>query len=138
MKKENTLLYCTWDHLDKLIMDIKMHLEDTKYVNIAGIPRGGLIPAVMLSHATGLPLVPIGEAKGNTIIVDDIVDSGETVSSFMNAGYRVVALYERYTAKHKPEFAPHFLAADNWIVFPWESSTLTQTERDGTFKTNTL
>ena len=47
-----------WDMTD-LIKDLtkKIPFEVPLADSIYGIPRGGLIPAVMLSHSTGLPLV---------------------------------------------------------------------------------
>ena len=45
--------------------------------SVTGIARGGLIPAVMVSHKLDLPYV---DAVGpNTLVIDDIADSGVTL-----------------------------------------------------------
>ena len=44
--------------------------------------QGGLIPAVMLSHRLKIPLVK-GDIGPDTLIVDDICDSGETLDKFV-------------------------------------------------------
>jgi len=71
---------------------------------IIGLTRGGLIPAVVLSHKLEIPLTPLqwsnsedGEKEfvewitddlnqgQKMLIVDDIVDSGETISSLLES-----------------------------------------------------
>ena len=53
IKKE----YLTWMYVDRLtdIIASQIKLNFKNVDSIYGIPRGGLIPAVMLSHKLGLP-----------------------------------------------------------------------------------
>ena len=44
-----------------------------------GLPRGGIIPAVLISHEIGVCLLYLHPGK-NTLVVDDINDTGETLS----------------------------------------------------------
>ena len=65
------------------------------YDSIYGVPRGGLIPAVMLSHRLGLPLATRSRAKsgeGNVLVVDDIADTGRTVSFYRHRDVAVLVL----------------------------------------------
>ena len=117
-------IYLTWDNIEALTNELaeKITYFHTRVDSIMGLPRGGLIPAVMLSHKLNLPLV--FSPTENTLIVDDICDSGETFKE----------LYKQYPNSNfaclhfKPEtsdFLPNLYAAeyegDDWIHYPWEN-----------------
>lgn len=91
--------YVTWEEVDNHASEIADRLATKEVAVVIGIGRGGLIPAVTMSHHLNAPLVPImwqtrdGEYKtnlnnivealsyGDTIlVVDDISDSGVTLS----------------------------------------------------------
>jgi len=82
----------------------KINNANTQYTVILGIGRGGLIPAVMLSHMFGIPLVPIVWKQetnnaanacilknlaqemvdnNNILIIDDISYSGKTMKAVL-------------------------------------------------------
>lgn len=48
-----------------------------KFEGVYGFPRGGLCLAVALSHSLELPLLE--EPKNNSLIIDDIYDTGYTL-----------------------------------------------------------
>jgi hypoxanthine phosphoribosyltransferase len=72
--------YVDWDEIEALVFRLshKILTNDLKFKNIYGLQRGGLIPAVMLSHQLGIPMAK-GDIGPDTLIVDDICDSGETL-----------------------------------------------------------
>ena len=77
--------YCVdWDEIEALIFRLshKILTNDLKFKNIYGLQRGGLIPAVMLSHQLGIPMAK-GDIGPDTLIVDDICDSGETLDKLI-------------------------------------------------------
>ena len=84
---------------------------------VYGIPRGGLIPAVMLSHKTGLPLVDTIGA--NTLIVDDMTDSGVTMDK-MPGLYTAVLFHKPHTSVFTPNVYSKLHEGNEWLVFPWE------------------
>jgi uncharacterized protein len=47
--------------------------------SVFGLKRGGLIPAVMVSHKLGLPWSDV--MLPNTLVIDDICDTGETLKT---------------------------------------------------------
>ena len=76
---------CTWKQFEKgaLLLAEQIKQKDWDTTFIFGIPRGGLVLAVRLSHLLDIPLLikdPLSnEAIGNVLIVDDISDSGRTL-----------------------------------------------------------
>ena len=72
--------YVDWDEINALVFRLRFKIGFFK--NIYGLPRGGLIPAVMLSHQLGIPMAK-GDIGPDTLIVDDICDSGETLDKLV-------------------------------------------------------
>mgnify|MGYP001558460868 FL=1 len=50
------------------------------YNSLYGIPRGGQIVAVWLSHQLNIPIVEKDGINKDTLIIDDISDSGQTLT----------------------------------------------------------
>ena len=122
MKKK----YLTWNDIekaiDKLANDLsKSNLEIT---GIGGLPRGGLIPAVMLSHKLDVPYIPsvtFVRHSGHLLIVDDICDSGRTLKQFQyEQDIYTAVLHYKESSKFKPDFFSIIVPEDEWIVYPWE------------------
>ena len=116
--EENKISVSWWDGSD-LIKDLaeKIPFEVPLVDSIYGIPRGGLIPAVMLSHATDLPLVQtIGK---NTLVVDDMTDSGVTMDK-MPGLYTAVLYHKPHTSSFTPNVWSKLHEGDEWLIFPWE------------------
>lgn len=115
-------VYVTWEEVEILVNDLCEEIKkNIPWVeNIKGLPRGGLIPAVMISHKLGLPLLGNVEGRNeNTLIVDDIADSGKTLEGYK--GWSTAVLhYKPHTSSVIPTvYAEEFLI-DDWIVYPWE------------------
>jgi hypoxanthine phosphoribosyltransferase len=115
------------------IEKLKSHgLVDALY----GLPRGGLVVAVRLSHLTGLPMVyNLGDINARTIVVDDILDSGMTLNTMMVLASRMkhVAVLHWNDKTVIPQQMISFLWAKKkaeWIVYPWE--TYSSSKYDGT------
>ena len=83
--------------------------------SVMGLPRGGLIPAVLISHELNLPFV-LHPGK-NTLVVDDINDTGHTLSKAPGAYWAV--LHNKPTSKFKDCIYAKEVG-DQWIVYPWE------------------
>ena len=112
--------YFTWDDIHELVNIINSHIPDNIEF-IHGLSRGGLIPAVMLSHVSGIKYTNDINlfSKENTLIIDDIADSGETLKKWQ--GYTTATLvYKPHTSIIKPDIFASEHAGDEWIVFPWE------------------
>lgn len=101
--------------VDKLSNKIKR--KGLKFDGIYGIPRGGLPIAVCLSHSLNLPLL-LYPTK-NSLVIDDISDTGKTLKSFKNR--KIACLYSsKWTETNPDYFVLTKEDKDSWIVFPWE------------------
>lgn len=118
---------------------------------IIGIGRGGLVPAVYLSHATGMgslsvdwssqasefaaaALVRLAARTRNgerLLFVDDINDSGMTIGRLRNAladaapeHVRFATLIDNIRSAQRVDYAARTIDRDvtkDWFVFPWEA-----------------
>ena len=110
-------MYLSWDDINVLVEDLcdTIASSGAEITSITGIKRGGLIPAVMISHKLNIPYVD--RINKDTLVVDDICDTGETLK-------KSIAMYTA-TLHYKPTatFTPDFYAKEvgtEWIVYPWE------------------
>jgi hypoxanthine phosphoribosyltransferase len=118
--QENKIAVSWWDMSD-LIKELtqKIIFEVPLADSIYGIPRGGLIPAVMLSHKLNLPMVEtIGK---NTLIIDDMTDSGVTMEK-MPGQWTAVLFHKPHTSVFTPNVYSKLHEGDEWLVFPWEET----------------
>ena len=117
-------IYLTWGDIDALVNVLTIEIANKRFQidSIAGLPRGGLIPAVILSHKLNLPLV--SEPTRKTLIVDDICDSGETFLKLLKQHpFNLFAClhYKPHTSKFPPDIWAELYEVDNWLVYPWEN-----------------
>ena len=124
---EKNKLYLSWKWVDTQINKIGDKLDGRKLEFVAGIPRGGLIPAVMISHAFGIKYISYSSAKAlpgdlrsKTLIIDDISDTGETLADTEKLGFITATLSIRVGTKTLPHFYGELINDDRWLVFPWE------------------
>jgi hypoxanthine phosphoribosyltransferase len=117
-------IFCEWDTIDDLVntlaKGITNNMNDIKYIH--GLSRGGLIPAVMLSHKLNIPYTPHPElfAPWQLLIVDDIADSGKTLQRYKE--YQTAVLhYKPHTSLFTPDIWATKHKGDEWIIYPWES-----------------
>lgn len=134
--------WLTWAAVDRGVEHLVAHIQEQglKFDRIIGVARGGLIPAVILSHRLGvsrletvrvhafdteghrLPEPCFGPSRPldfpNTLVVDDIFDSGAThrllLRTYPSASH--VALVSRCSDFQAPMSVPD----GHWVVFPWE------------------
>ena len=85
---------------------------------IYGVPRGGLVPAVYLSHRLGIPMVSSPDRPGDTLVVDDILDTGLTYRRLSGAAAYYVVLLARQAL---PGVIYGGMHDGPWVEFPWEA-----------------
>jgi len=129
--------FYTWKEFNEDIKNtVKTLLTDEfKHINkVYGIPKGGLIIAVALAnHIPKLIYVhSLNDIDENTLIVDDISDSGETLLRIPNIRkYKTMCLFCKEKTRYQPTFWWNCCIHNEWVCFPWES-TEKEEVRDGT------
>jgi hypoxanthine phosphoribosyltransferase len=115
--------FYTWEEFNRDADQIAEWAKDRNFRAIYGIPRGGLVLAVLLSHRLNLPLVmSMEEISSETLVVDDISDSGATLARFygkLNFRPAVATIFYHKNTRQIPDFALH--EKREWVVFPWET-----------------
>ena len=117
--------------LDKLVYLIETNpiVKDIK--NVVGIYRGGLPIAVHLSHYFSWDYIEDHHFNvstehfiENTLIVDDIADTGKTLNDYTlndyNYSFPTATLFYKKRSIIQPTF--YVETTDKWIVFPWETN----------------
>jgi hypothetical protein len=117
------------DRLTKYL-ELRHASESLHKHTILGVVRGGLIPAVMLSHRltdTFFDTIIVedhNELKGRYIVVDDICDTGKTFRSLKrrlpNEDNIFCCLVYKQHSKFVPDFSGIVTNSKEWVVFPWE------------------
>lgn len=111
--------------IDELATKIKESGEKFDY--IYGIPRGGLIPAVILSHKLGIKLTMnppdrfFSTSESRYLVIDDISDTGKAL--YLEKYYehtKTATLHMRHDTKSKPNFFVEEIKDNTWIQYPWE------------------
>ena len=117
--KRNKILL-DWEEIDRLVNILceKIITEIPSIDSVMGLPRGGLIPAVMVSHRLGLPLVTLPEP--HTLVIDDIADSGVTLTNAPGI-YTAVLHYKPHTSVFKPDLYSVEYKGDDFLQYPWET-----------------
>jgi hypoxanthine phosphoribosyltransferase len=112
-------VYLSWDDINILVEDLCQTIaaSGAEIKSITGIQRGGLIPAVMISHKLHIPYV--SRINKDTLVVDDICDTGETLKNTI--GMYTATLHYKPTAIFTPDFYSKEVGTE-WIVYPWERS----------------
>ena len=125
---EKNKLYLSWKWVDEQINKIGDKLEGIDLEFVSGIPRGGLVPAVMMSHAYGIKYISYSSAKmlpldlrKKTIVIDDISDTGLTMSEADKLKFITSSLCTRIGTKTLPRLTGEIISGKQWLVFPWES-----------------
>lgn len=142
--------FYTWEDYSALVLKLKQQIRSNEYDCVLGIARGGLVPAVELSHFLKKPLhilnwqtrdgtpptsiptdIYLAIKDSKILLVDDICDSGETLHQIFEAGLGQYIKNVDVAVIHYNEaetlFVPDYYSikinkVENpaWIVYPWE------------------
>jgi hypothetical protein len=110
--------------INSLAGDIKPYACHIDY--ICGIERGGLIPAIILSHELNKPYIAEGVCnifrmlKKQLLIVDDIADTGKTLKKIITDTDIVATLHYKEHSIVKPRFYVQRIPNNIYIKYPYE------------------
>ena len=94
--------YFKWSDFDKGVEHIANECKFLEFAGIYGVPRGGLCLAVALSHKLKINL--ISEPKKNSLILDDVYETGITLNTFKDIDG---AMFFVLFSKIKPTFTSY-------------------------------
>lgn len=119
MLKINNKVLLSWDDIEDITNELckKILLDIPQAESVFGYARGGLIPAVIISHKLGLPYVD--KIYPNTVCIDDICDTGVTLENSIGV-HTAVLFHKPHTSSYTPTTWAREHSGDEWIVFPWE------------------
>jgi uncharacterized protein len=117
----------SWGDIEIIIKDKIESLKKLQVDAIYAIPRGGLVPGVLLSHKLYIPLLTsfdevllYKKADKKVLIVDEISDSGKTLEFYKKmTDFPIFTLYVRYNSTCIPDIYGEFIETDEWLNFPW-------------------
>ena len=122
----------TWRKYISLIQILikKIKKSGIKFDYIYGIPRGGLIPSVIISHALNIKLATdrniydcLFGKDDLVLLVDDIIDTGRTIEDLeeYTEHYFKTKIAAIFKHKNSP-IVPDFFVEENdmWVEFPYE------------------
>lgn len=124
--------YYTWSEFDADVRKIAEWARPFNFKSVYGVPRGGLIVAVAISHLLDILLVMShDDITRDTLVVDDIVDKGDTMKRLLvtvSGKIKVASIFFHEDSCYRP----HFFAQEkkDWVVFPWETEA--SSRYDGT------
>tara|TARA_B110000211_G_C13700078_1_gene387042 strand:+ start:115 stop:522 length:408 start_codon:yes stop_codon:yes gene_type:complete len=111
-------IYLGWHDVESLVDTLCTLIQDHLIItSVHGISRGGLIPAVMVSHKLNIPYVDT--PTDTTLIIDDICDSGKTLKH-LNALSTATLHHKPHTSCYTPTIWSATHLGDEWIIYPWE------------------
>jgi len=122
--------YYSWDEYRVDVKKIFKTLQSRnwKFDGVFAPPRGGLVLAVTLSNLFGndeggrqkLPLIlHEKDVTKNTLIVDDIADTGATLLKYQKKRNIIVTLFKHAQSQVDPQIWIRE-KEDRWIEYPWE------------------
>jgi hypoxanthine phosphoribosyltransferase len=150
-------LYVTWDEYHRLIerLGLAIHESGWHFDSLLCLARGGLRVGDILSRVYDMPLAILaassyreaagrsqgaldigeyitmthGELRGALLLVDDLVDSGVTLSRVVDhlkqrysaiVEVRTAVLWYKACSSFKPDFFVEYLPTNPWIHQPFE------------------
>lgn len=150
-------LYVTWDEYHRLIerLGLAIHESGWQFDSLLCLARGGLRVGDILSRVYDMPLAILaassyreaagrsqgaldigeyitmtqGELRGGLLLVDDLVDSGVTLSRVVEhlrqrypaiTEVRTAVLWYKACSAFKPDYYVEYLPTNPWIHQPFE------------------
>ena len=151
-------VYYTPAHINSYLLNIarQMYKDNFRPNYIVGIARGGLVPAIKLSHYLDIPMYALNKGESNhwipedalegkrILVIDDINDTGTTIRNlkkewsesqgdwgkiFRIGNVKFATLIDNDASEEFVDYSGFTInKCENpeWCVFPWEEWWLTK------------
>lgn len=120
-------LYLNYGNFSVMIDSIIQKIKSLDFDYVYGIPKGGLPLAVVLANTFNKDLISEHTYKlmtdtSKVLIVDDICDTGETLSKYESV-LPFVTLVAKFKGKDLIEnlIYEKLVSDDTWVIYPWEN-----------------
>lgn len=144
-------LHLEWSDVRDELKKAAEWIADEKFDCVVGVARGGLVPAVIISHKADIPLYTVGVRSytgmtpkleltitqpldidsimgSKVLLVDDISDTGRTIDwlyeeySGQASGIQSLTVCTKATpTKVGYHYSCMEVDPSEWVVFPWEN-----------------
>lgn len=112
-----------WDDVFEMSLELAGRWRGDQSVhNVYGVPRGGVVPALLVSQHLGMPMVT--EPSRYTLVVDDLVDTGVTRDRYPDRHFDALLRKPHSPNTIRTPFDSQPRTLDGWVVFPWERDTV--------------
>lgn len=149
----------SWHDIEKSVEALALAIrQDYDPDVIVGIARGGLVPAVRLSHLLDDLMMRVVHVKyyenvnetreepeifwsdvekieGKVLVVDDVADTGDTLelvkdhlADRVEGELEICTIAYKPSSKVKPDY--YIYETEKWIVFPWEEAPVEKKAQD--------
>lgn len=137
VKSDQEVSIITWDNVRQRAVGVALWIQNNiqgNVVNLYGVPRGGVVPAVIITYllenaGVDVRLVQSIQALNpndfrTLVVIDDICDSGDTFTMLKQLFpvAKTTTLFHRSTATFQPDYFDEEITTENWLDFPWEVS----------------
>ena len=127
------MINLSWKSFDSAVKLAVSKYKDQKFVGVYGIPRGGLCLAVAIRHHLKIPLLDL--PQDNSLIVDDIYDSGKTLEKYKN--YKNCSYFVLISKQDPTWFSSYITTKSNeWVIFSWECVENAKTDKEEYYAKN--
>jgi len=118
-------VFYNWEDIEGRVNDLCQRLKHESFEAVYGVPRGGLIIAVLVSHNLGIPLITsLRDMYGKKfLVVDDIADTGRTLEKLKKLEVCDKVTFATLDYHKQSSVVPDCWISekgDRWIVYPWE------------------
>jgi hypoxanthine phosphoribosyltransferase len=135
---ENVNEVMSWKEIDKIIHDLACKLKTTgfNFTEVVGIENGGIVPARLIARDLDIDDIRFIRMKAGKItesynfqledkrkylIIDDILDTGDTYKHISNYLVGYDCTYAFCVARNywPKVYTGKVLSHKKWVVFPW-------------------
>lgn len=115
----------SWNDIILYCHNISNFLKNKNITGLIPIPRGGIIPAALISYELNIPIKNKIELNSD-VIIDEIVDSGITLKKIkkLYPNNLFICLHVNKInfklIKIKPDYFCDYV--DKYVIYPWEKS----------------
>jgi hypoxanthine phosphoribosyltransferase len=151
MQFTSNAIKLSYEEVHQLGVNIAEHFRGQHIHHVVAIVRGGMLPALVVSHALNAALIPLhwqsrdGEVKDQSerliqslkrgdriLFIDDINDSGHTFVEIAReytqyatvpSNVKFGSLVRKAGSIFREEYTGIEIQDERWIIFPWERQT---------------